>query len=287
MKNLSLTRTALVVAFCVGMVVASPAQTVTILASFSGTNGSAPLDAPMVQGIDGSYYGTASQGGEYGYGSVYKMTPAGVLTALHSFDVADGSAPWSGLVQSASGTFYGTTSTGGVYGLGTVFEITPSGKLTTLLSFNGSNGEYPYSGLVQANGNFYGVTFYGGTYGQGTVYKITPSGTLTTLHSFGFDLTDGANPWAALAQATNGNLYGTTSLGGSYNYGTFFEITLSGTLTTLYSFCPQIGDCADGEWPTSTPVQGADGNFYGTAPSGGDLTCNACLYLMWQSSSRG
>ena len=129
------------------------------------------------------------------------------------------------------------------------------------------------SGLSQASGNFYGVTFYGGTYGQGTVYKITPSGTLTTLHSF--NTTDGASPWAAVAQASNGNLYGTTSLGGNYNYGTFFEITLSGTLSTLYSFCPQTGDCADGQWPYSTPIQDSDGNFYGTAPEGGDLSCNA------------
>jgi len=94
--------------------------------------------------------------------------------------------------------------------------------------------------------------------------KISAAGVLSTLHSF--DVTDGESPWAGLTQAANGNLYGTTSLGGGNNYGTFFEMTPSGTLTTLYSFCLQGGGCADGEFPYSTPIQGADGNFYGTAP---------------------
>jgi uncharacterized repeat protein (TIGR03803 family) len=106
----------------------------------------------------------------------------------------------------------------------------------------------------------------------GTVFKITPGGTLTTLYSFcsQTDCTDGMSPYAGLVQATDGNLYGTTSSGGGpyLDYGTVFKITPGGTLTTLYTFCSQSG-CADGEEPEAGLVQGTDGNFYGTTPVGG------------------
>ena len=275
MAKLNLIRMACIFVFCAGTVIALPAQTFTTLVSFDGTNGAAPVNASLVQGTDGNYYGTTIYGGANNDGTVFKMTPGGTLTTLHSFAgyPTDGAEPYAGLVQSAGGDFYGTTSLGGGNNYGTVFEMTPSGKLTTLLSFDSTDGTYPYSALVQANGSFYGTTFYGGAHGYGTVFKISAAGVLSTLHSF--DVTDGESPWAGLTQAANGNFYGTTSLGGGNNYGTFFEMTPSGTLTTLYSFCLQGGGCADGEFPYSTPIQGADGNFYGTAPVGGDLTCNA------------
>ncbi len=276
MGRLSLARTTCIISvFCAAMAITSAAQTFTTLVSFDGSDGSAPISESLVQGTDGNFYGTTTAGGANSAGTVFKMTPAGTVTTLHSFAgyPTDGAAPWGGLVQSTSGNFYGTTTAGGANNAGTVFKMSPSGTVTTLHSFDVTDGEYPYSGLLQANGSFYGTTFYGGAHGYGTVFKITAIGTLTTLHSF--DFTDGESPWAGLTQATNGNFYGITSLGGANNYGTFFEITLSGTLTTLYSFCAQSGSCTDGEWPYSTPVQGADGNFYGTAPSGGDVTCNA------------
>jgi len=256
---------------CAAAVVASPATTFTTLVSFDGTNGEFPEYAPLVQGLHGNLYGTTAYGGANGEGTVFKITPGGTLTTLHSFDSTDGEYPYAGLVQATSGNFHGTTSGGGANGYGTVFKITPGGTLTTLHSFDSADGAYPYAGLVQAtNGNFYGTTSGGGANGYGTVFKITPEGTLTTLYSFCAqpNCTDGATPYATLVQATNGNFYGTTEIGGANGYGTVFKITARGTLTTLYSFCAQP-NCSDGATPYAGLVQATNGNFYGTTFNGG------------------
>jgi uncharacterized repeat protein (TIGR03803 family) len=208
-----------------------------------------------------------------------------VFTSLYGFNGSDGWQPEATLVQAPDGTIYGTTMLGGAGGrgacngsCGTIFKITPAGVQTMFHSFDGFDGNGPYGGLVQASdGNLYGTTASGGasvtwgSNGSGTVFKITPAGTLTTLHSFcaQADCTDGANPFAGLVQATDGNFYGTTELGGasgncSGGCGTFFRITPSGTLTTLHSF-----DGSGGANPYGALVQASDGNFYGTASAGG------------------
>jgi uncharacterized repeat protein (TIGR03803 family) len=136
------------------------------------------------------------------------------------------------------------------------------------------DGAFPFNGaLVQAtNGDLYGTTAGVGANGHGTVFKITPSGTLTTLYGFGSQTTDGYGANAGLVQATNGYLYGTTTLGGAGPYGsgggTVFKITPSGTLTTLYSFCTQYG-CPDGDQPNAGLVQATNGYLYGTTKTGG------------------
>ena len=162
----------------------------------------------------------------------------------------------------------------------------PAQTFTTLHMFDAADGWYPSGGLVQGtDGNLYGTTLYGGTntscYGTscGTVFKITPSGTLTTLYYFcalGYPAcTDGEWP-AGLVQATNGDFYGTTALGGANQCqlngytngcGTIFKITPSGTLTTLYSFCAQSA-CPDGQSPAGL-IQATNGDFYGTTFGGG------------------
>jgi uncharacterized repeat protein (TIGR03803 family) len=182
----------------------------------------------------------------------------------------------NGLLQATDGNFYGTTEVGGAHNQGTVFKITPAGALTTLYNFCSASacadGQQPLAGLIQANdGNFYGTTSKGGTfnYNYGTVFQITPAGALTTLHSL--NGTDGFQPSGALIQASDGNLYGTTSWGGAYGLsynGTIFKITPTGTFTTLYNFCSQV-NCADGRWPLAALIQGSDGNFYGTTTAGG------------------
>jgi uncharacterized repeat protein (TIGR03803 family) len=147
---------------------------------------------------------------------------------------------------------------------------------TVLDSFDFTNGDTAYGGLVQAtDGNLYGTTASGGANGGGTVFKITPNGALTTLYSFcaQSNCTDGYYPYVGLVQGSNGNFYGTTLYGGANlvngaGVGTVFEITPSGTYTTLYSFCAQT-NCTDGYSPYSALVQGADGNFYGTTTLGG------------------
>ena len=136
--------------------------------------------------------------------------------------------------------------------------LTPAGAFTDLHDFDETDGRSP-SGLVQAtDGNFYGVTSGGGTDGFGTVFKITPAGKLTTLHNF--DNTDG---WVAqgsgLIQAANGNFYGTTFYGGANGEGTVFEITPSGSFTSLYSF-PTNSACPYCTGPNGL-TQGVDGNI--------------------------
>jgi uncharacterized repeat protein (TIGR03803 family) len=177
----------------------------------------------VVLGTDGNFYGTTLQGGGYIFkhgntdGTVFKLSPEGKLTRLHSFDGTDGSAPSGALMQAIDGNFYGTTSSGGANGDGTVFQITPEGTLTTLHSFAGADGESPSSSLVQAtDGSFYGTTPSGGTYGGGTVFKITPDGTFMTLYNFcrETNCADGNGP-SMLMQASDGNFYGVTLIGGA------------------------------------------------------------------------
>jgi uncharacterized repeat protein (TIGR03803 family) len=257
----------------------TPTGGVTVLHTFciepSCADGSVPY-GPLVQAPNGNFYGTTSEGGLYNEGTVFKITPSGVLTTLYTFCSAgppctDGASPRAALIQFANGDFYGTTSGGG-YNPGTVFKITPSGVLTTLHSFDGTDGQYPGAGLIQAaNGNFYGTTVGGGNYGCGTFFKMTPSGALTTLSNF--DSTDGCQPWGVV-QGTDGNFYGTTVDGGTgmsginVSSGTIFRITPVGALTTLHNFCSKT-NCTDGEVPQAGLVQDTTGSFYGTTEYGG------------------
>jgi uncharacterized repeat protein (TIGR03803 family) len=258
--------------------------TVTVLHNFCSkkncTDGAIPWGG-LVQGTDGNFYGTTVAGGTGtckgdlgpGCGTVFKITPGGALTTLHSFDDTDGAYPYGGVVQATNGNFYGTTSDGGDSGYGTVFQIALGGALTTLRSFDGADGAYPSSWLVQAaNGSLYGTTagppFNGGPsckrtgVGWGTVFEITVGGVLTTLHSF--DDSDGAYPYAGLSQATDGNFYGTTTCGGANGEGTVFKITSGGKLTTLHTF-----DGSEGAYPYAAPAQATNGTLYGTTLKGG------------------
>ena len=139
------------------------------------------------------------------------------------------------------------------------------------------DGEAPSGLLPATNGNLYGTTLRGGTNNYGTVFKLTPSGKRTTLYSFCLKsgCTDGSSPYAALIQATDGNLYATTKKGGVYGEGTVFKITPSGQLTTLYSFCPKSG-CTDGRFPSAGLVQDTNGTFYGTTSAGGATKTARC-----------
>lgn len=251
----------------------TPAGKVTTLATNFYSYGA------LIQANDGNLYGASSNGGTYGDGSVFKISPSGVVSVIYSFDSSDGGpyGPYGGPVQATDGNFYGVTYWGGgssscAEGCGAVFKVTPAGKMTVLHSFcdlsNCPDGQRPIGALVQASdGNLYGTTSEGGTEGEGTLFRITTSGKLTTLYSFCSqpNCTDGSYPYGGLVQATDGNLYGTTANGGIYNgYGTIFQVTLAGALTTLQSF-----NSADGESPESGLLQSTNGAFYGTTFGGG------------------
>ena len=260
----------------------SSGQTLTTLYQFGSSisngialDGSIPEGA-LVQGSDSNFYGTTHDGGTYGWGTIFRISPSGSYTTLYSFanSSADGANPLAGLVLGRDGNFYGTTlgvrtnvSHGtGLSGNGAVFRISPSGSLTNLHFFDFSDGSNPNTGLIQgSDGNFYGTTYGGGMNAYGTVFKINPSGSFTSLYSFVGYPTDGERPWK-LAQGTDGSLYGTTYVGGSNYAGTVFAISPSGTYTSLYSF---IGYPKDGYLPDAGLVQGSDGNFYGTTYEGG------------------
>jgi uncharacterized repeat protein (TIGR03803 family) len=261
----------------------TPSGTLTTLYSFCSqancTDGQWPM-AGVIKGSDGNFYGTTGYGGAHGYkyGTVFKLTPSGTLTTLYSFcsqaDCTDGASP-NGVIKGGDGNFYGTTTDGGAnrHG-GTVFKLTPSGALTTLYSFcsdaDCTDGASPNGVIEGGEGNFYGTTSDGGANRTGgTVFKLTPSGTLTTLYSFSGEADDTASPNGVI-KGSDGNLYGSTAGGPGNEASTVFKLTLSGTLTTLYSFCSQKGTCTcpDGDAPSDL-IQGSDGNFYGTTSVGG------------------
>jgi uncharacterized repeat protein (TIGR03803 family) len=200
---------------------------------------------------------------------------AQTLTTLHSFSQSDGSNPFAGLMQASDGNLYGTTSAGGANGDGTAFKITTSGSLTTIHNFNHLSpvdGAQPYGGLMQAkDGNLYGTTNRGGSHNVGIVYRITTSGTMKTLHDLDYE-PDGALPYAALVQGSNGALYGTASDGGG-SEGSVFEVTSFGQYTAIYEFG------ANGGFPVAGLVQASNGNFYGVASSGGFYSCGTLFEM--------
>jgi uncharacterized repeat protein (TIGR03803 family) len=202
------------------------------------TDGEFPLGSVVID-KEGNLYGTTYQGGANAYGTVFRLTPDGKETVLHSFGAqGDGKFPEAGLVFDQAGNLYGTTYQGGAHAYGTVFRLTPDGKETILYSFcareNCADGEGPQAGLVfDQKGSLYGTTLGGGIQLHGTVFKLTPDGHEKVLYSFCLQTAcaDGANPSAPLIFDQKGNLYGTTTGGGLTNdtcstgCGTVFMIT--------------------------------------------------------------
>ena len=272
-----------VLSLCVVLGLAAPpamAQVASTVYSFGAPGDGAYPQSGLIADASGNLYGTTSTGGAYSRGTVFELVnTSGTFTEklLYNFSGGDGQYLNAGLIMDASGNLYGTTSSGGPTGLGVVFElVNASGTYTekTLYSFGSNpdgNGIYPWAGLIMdASGNLYGTTT-GGTGGTGSVFElVNSSGTYTerVLHSFSGG-SDGRGPYAGLIMDASGNLYGTTTAGGTSGAGTVFElVNSSGTYTekVLYSFTSTAGDGAN---PYAGLVMDASGNLYGTTNGGG------------------
>lgn len=202
----------------------------TFCLKFGCPDGSQPYSSPVLA-MDGNFYGTTYGGGAHGVGTMYRITPQGVLTTLYSFDPSAGAvfSPTAPLVQAANGNFYGVVSQGGKNNDGAAFEITPSGDFTVLHNFDGTDGYFPVELMQATDGNFYGTTAGVNNEINGSIFQMTPAGNLTMLHKF--NGTDGMLP-AMLIQDTNGTLYGVTGGGGnvycgydpSFGCGTVFSL---------------------------------------------------------------
>ena len=243
----------LFVAFIVGSV---EAQTLHTLHAFDGADGEFPLASP-IRDSAGNLYGTTSSGGSLGLGVVFKIDKNDTFTVLHSFTGSpdDGQNPQAALLRDASGNLYGTAALGGT-GVGAVYKIDASGTETMLYNFGGGDdGGLPLGSLVpDKSGNLYGTTSKRGTYDAGTIFKLSPKGKLTTLYTFTGGK-DGSSPTGNLVRDAAGNLYGTTSSG-----GTLYRLDKSGAFTVLVSLpSPSYGGL----------ISDGAGNLYGTTIGGG------------------
>jgi uncharacterized repeat protein (TIGR03803 family) len=247
-----------------------------------GVEGFYPL-AGLVGDLEGHGYGTTELGGDLacnppsGCGVAFSIDSGGNYTVLHSFaGKPDGSNPQTALIRDVAGNLYGTTELGGTFlcggiGCGTVFKIDPTGIETVLYNFSGgSDGANPKAGLaMDAHVNLYGTAVFGGDSkclppnGCGVVFKIYTVGNFKVVHTFG-PPPDGSQPLAGLVGDSEGNGYGTTSLGG-VGLGTVFKINKNGQETVLYAF--PYG-AANGGFPSNGLVRDTAGNLYGTASGG-------------------
>ena len=254
----------------VALALGAQAQTMSILLQSDTTNASP--SAPLTVAPDGTLYGTSSAGRNYG--TLFKVTRAGSLTTLHTFNNTEGAVPLGGVTVGTDGLLYGTTSQGGS-GYGTIYKSTASGTFTNMYSFtNGAEGGKPYGKLLLASdGNFYGTTSTGGSGGCGAIYRMSTDGTVTSMHQF-LCTSEGGTPRDGLIQATDGQLYGTTSGNGGNRVGTIFRMDLDGNFTVLHTF-----SAGEGNSPYGTLTQGADGRFYGTTWQGGS-TGNGTVFRM-------
>lgn len=257
-----------------------------LLHSFTGSpdDGAFPY-AGLIEDSSGNLYGTTTAGGASNSGAIFKIEPSGTESLLYSFTGGVGGGfPYGGLIRNSAGDLFGTTAAGGVTtgncfpsGCGVVFVISPAGQEKILYSFTGSpDGASPYAGLiVDSDSNLYGTTYNGGTgpctNGCGTVFEIDKAGTETVLHSFQGYPTDGASPLGGVVRDATGDLYGTTTFGGTSENGAIFELPAAGPEKLLYSFM----GTTDGAVPRAGLIMDSSGNLYGTTYNGGNtgLSC--------------
>lgn len=248
---------------------------------YSFPYGPREVETRVVQGPDGLLYGTSSEGGATGYGTVYQVRTNGAWSLLLSFGGTNGMYPMGSLTVAPDRYLYGTTQKGGDSNYGTIYRLSTSGGLATVFSFTNTNadGAYPIGDLtLGSDGRFYGTTSGGGSNGFGTVFAVTTNGLLTTLASFPDGTWSSINP--VLAQANDGNFYGLSVNNDWTSQATFsvFRVTPSGDLTRLSSYSlEQFGH------PLGGLTLGPDGELYGTA----DALDNGLISQVFQVTTNG
>lgn len=231
---------------------------------------------------DGNFYGVAPAGGATGNGLLFKVSPTGSFADLYDFTGGtDGGLPFAPPIEASDGSLYGTTITS-AGGASTVYKYMPSsGSFSTIYQFSSGNVGAP---LIQASDGFlYGTTGNGGWRNCGTIFKISTAGILLQSYPFlcgaaGYEPSGGP-----LLQASDGNFYGTTTLGGLHNGGTIFKMTPDFQVSILYTFMGKSGTSRDGSTPAAGLVQATDGNLYGATFGGG----NYGMGTLFQISTSG
>jgi uncharacterized repeat protein (TIGR03803 family) len=213
-----------------------------VYAFTGGADGGAPYSS-LVQGADGSFYGTTYAGGTTGYGTLFRLRADGTVVTLYAFGgTGDGANPYGGLATAADASLYGTAAQGGDYGQGTVFRLASDGTFTVLHAFVGdaSDGGYPVAGLSPApDGSYYGTTFFGGPANAGSVFHIALDGVYSLVYTF-TAAADGGYPYAGLTQGADGNMYGTASYGGAQGVGIAFQLSTAPSLVTWNTPAPIV-----------------------------------------------
>jgi uncharacterized repeat protein (TIGR03803 family) len=288
---MSIELTAILIVFT-AMLLAGNARAVaqeSILYNFSGgADGGSPY-AGLIFDASGNLYGTTAKGGDQNNGTVFELTPqkGGSWTEKVPYEFnpngRGGANPFAGLIFDEAGNLYGTTNDLGTHNDGTVFKLSPTegghwteSALHQFNEGNGKDGGAPWAGLISdSQGNFYGTTETGGTHGGGIVFELSPKAgggwKETVLYNFSHYGKDGSYPWAGLVRDAAGNLYGTTSYGGTFDWGTVFELSPKAgggwKETVLHNFNGNVR--TDGYTPMAGLVLDAAGNLYGTTYFGG------------------
>jgi uncharacterized repeat protein (TIGR03803 family) len=248
------------------------AGAVTVLHTFNVLNDGAFPWGPPILASDGNFYGTAS-GGASNNGLVYKITSSGTYTTVYNFDGTHGTYPIAPPTQGTDGFLYIPVSEGGSSFCGTIVKLSTAGVVSNTYNFPcGPGGSFPIGPLVQSSaGAFYSTTQNGGSRNEGTMYKLNSSFVVTVQHSFGNLFGDGIYPSAGVLLGTDGKYYGSTAEGGTFDDGTLFNSTPTGTYTHLYSFDNSVNLMQMS--PLSPPVEYTTGLLYGVTEFGG--TANA------------
>jgi uncharacterized repeat protein (TIGR03803 family) len=249
-----------------------PNGTETVLHNFiGGADGIIPTGG-LVRDKAGNLYGTTSQGGTSNDGIVFKISPSGKETILHTFtgSATDGKYPsYTTLLMDAQGNFYGATEEGGSADGGILYKLSKTRKLTILYSFKGGTTDgcnVLGTPFMDVEGNFYGATSSCGAHTLGTVWEVKKGGKERLLHSFAGGTSDGEYPLAGVIKDSAGNIYGNTETGGASNFGTVYKISKTGKFTLVHSF-----DGTDGKYPYGSFAQNAKGTIFGSTLNGGSI----------------